>query len=393
MLSATTKDGNIITLVTLSKQAIDELREKEKFYCPICQHKVIIKAGTMMIPHFAHYKTSQCDLKKRGEGEYHYKGKLLLYDWLVAQQIDVSLEAYIPCIQQRPDLLLRWRGRLIAIEYQCATIDRKIVYERNQGYKRANIIPIWILGANQLTRLTSHHIRINSFTLSFLHQFSPTYPTMLFYLCPYKKQLLFLHDLFIVTATKAFAQHTYLPLSSCSFLHFFQRTYIKKATVLRLWRQEKRHFRLQPSGRFRKERIRENWLYNQQIYRDQLPAHIFLPIRSQYKMNVPLWNWQSRFILGFFQYKPFGSMFTVNEAEHFLRKYIVHKIDKQLIRVNARPVLEYIRLLEASGIVESVADEQYKKIASSTKNAYIEQALNADDELLRYFMYNQMQMK
>src|SRR5699024_4561598 len=92
-------------------------------------------------------KTSQCDIKKRGEGEYHYKGKLLLYEWLKSQQKDVKLEAYIPEIKQRPDLLLTVKNKQIAIEFQCATIDPQIIFQRNKGYRRANIIPILILGA------------------------------------------------------------------------------------------------------------------------------------------------------------------------------------------------------------------------------------------------------
>lgn len=392
MLSAKTKAGKYVTLARLSKTTIRQIRREEKFYCPSCRQPVIVKAGTMMIPHFAHKKASICGNQTGGESDYHYKGKLLLYEWLLDQHIDVTLEEYIPSIQQRPDLLLRIRGRLIAIEYQTATIDRKIIDERNQGYNRANVIPIWILGANQLTRLRSHHFKINSFSLAFLHRFSASYPTMLFYLCPQKKQFSFLHDVFMIDKRKALARQTYLPLSQSSFQDFFQCTFFSKETLHSLWQKEKKSFRLRPRTRHWPSRAWRNWLYEKKLHIDYLPAHIFLPIRSQYKMSVPLWEWQSRFLLDFFQKLEKGSIFSVQHAEHFLQRYMIRKMDTPLIRVKARPVLEYILLLQKAGIVDGVGNGQFRKIGMSKKYRHIEQALNGDDEFLHYFMYNRLQM-
>lgn len=393
MLTALTKSGKSVTLAWLTKHEIIAIRKQETFYCPSCRHPVIVKAGEIMVPHFAHVHDSVCTSLNGGEGEYHYKGKLLLYDWLIQQQINVTLEEYIPSIQQRPDLLLRVRGRLIAIEFQCATIDRQIVYQRNQGYKRANIIPIWILGANQFTRLTSHHIQVTPFTLSFLQRFSINHPTMLFYFCPQRKQFSFVHDLFLINQKKALAQQIYIPLSQCSFYNLFRGKFFTKEIILSLWRKEKRSFRLRPRSVFGRERVWQNWLYEKQMHIDYLPAHIFLPIRSQYKMTVPLWNWQSRFMLGFFQSLQIGATFSVEQAEQSLKKYFTRRMDKQLIRVEGRPVLEYLQLLCETGILEKVNESHFRKLQTPIQYDHIEQALEGDDELLRRFMYNQIQIE
>src|SRR5690625_1757035 len=172
MLQAQSKDGKFITLANLKKSEIEFHRKVSKFFCPTCKQPVMIKSGSKTIPHFAHYPNTNCPANTYGEGPYHKKGKLLLYRWLKKQKLNVSLEKYIPKINQQPDLFLTINEKKIAIEYQCSKISAQEILTRNRGYLNAGIQPIWILGANLFRRKTAYHLRLDQFTLKFVHQFS-----------------------------------------------------------------------------------------------------------------------------------------------------------------------------------------------------------------------------
>src|SRR5699024_6579963 len=382
-----TKDGNVITLATISKQAIDELRYKEKFYCPVCKHKVIIKAGTVMIPHFAHHTKSKCDLEQRGEGEYHYKGKLLLYEWLKIQQKNVKLEAYIPKIKQRPDLLLTVKNKQIAIEFQCATIDSRTIIQRNKGYKRANIIPIWILGANLFKRKSSYHFQTSRFITSFIHRFSHHYPTTLFFFCPHSEQLSLVQDIIPTSSHRAIAKQCFIPLNKATFYHLFLKQYFTNEELYSIWREELRLFRLGKRNNFGSDRAWRIWLYEQGLHIDHVPTHIYLPIRSQYTMKVPLWRWQSRFVLEFLRKQALGTVFSIHQENAFLRQFQKRKIDYPLIHEVEDPIKEYLYLLSRVGILKQINETEFRIISSPHDYKYIEAALDGDNEVLYKIMY------
>lgn len=388
MLTARTKDGQYITLATMSKQDIYQLRQENTFYCPACNGLVIVKAGDVIIPHFAHHDEHDCPDREGGEGAYHYKGKLLLYEWLLEQQMDVKLEPYLSQLQQRPDLLLKVKNRIIAIEFQCAKVDQRTIFKRNQGYERANIIPIWILGANLFKRTSSNHVQMNHFTSSFIHRFSVKHPTTLFYFCPQSKQLSIVQDLIYTSPNKALGTQTFIPLSKATFFHLFLKRTFSNVELFSLWRNEKKMFRLRKKSNYGSERKWRNWLYNKHLHIDYLPAHIFLPIRSQYRMKAPLWHWQSRLLLGFIEQIPVNEIFTLYQAEQYVQMDQQNKIDKRLIRYEDHPVVEYLQLLCQTGLLAQVGMIEYKKQRSLLYFKQIEEALAGDNELLNRFMYN-----
>src|SRR5699024_9228468 len=140
-------------IATKSTKEITILR-KEKFYCPQCLERVMIRAGPKTIPHFAHHRHSNCPSHK-GESEYHETGKLILFQWLKQQQLHVQLEAFLPGIKQIPDILVTINNKRIAIEFQCSKIRVSDIIQRNKGYEKLKIIPIWILGEKLLKRINS----------------------------------------------------------------------------------------------------------------------------------------------------------------------------------------------------------------------------------------------
>lgn len=128
-------------------------------YCPGCREDLVFRQGMVNQAHFAHKCHSLCQTFSEGETRAHIEGKLLLFEWFKKEEIKVELEAYLPELNQRPDLLIKYKGRLIAIEYQCSPISKEKIKSRTEGYVRNDIKVIWILGEKLKVKrtLTSRH--------------------------------------------------------------------------------------------------------------------------------------------------------------------------------------------------------------------------------------------
>lgn len=384
ILRARTKEGHDVTLALLPKHQIEKLRKETEFYCPECHASVVVRAGAKVIPHFAHRSTLHCSIQG-GEGVYHQKGKLLLYEWLKNQHITTELEKYIPSIKQRPDLFIQIGQRQIAIEFQCATISQAEIRNRTIGYQRAKIIPIWILGANHFKRTSHHQLKINHFMRSFIQQFSSDLPTTLFYFCPLTKQFSIVNDLYMTSPNRALATFHFKHMNRLSFVQLFSKRYLSRKMLYTLWKNEKRKFRLRQNSQYGKELKWHYWLYEKGLHRDKLPSIIYLPIQSQYKMNVSLWNWQSRFIIDFFHPLSIGESFHQSKVMRFLRPFMCDN------EAAYQPIEQYMYYLEQLNMIENISDEIYVKRKSVHFYNRIDQAINGDDELLNRFMYNQRQ--
>lgn len=69
-------------------------RQGEKYYCPECGEKLILRKGKTKIAHFAHYSKSKC-LFGEGETYEHLLGKQQIFEWARAQGWNAELEVYI----------------------------------------------------------------------------------------------------------------------------------------------------------------------------------------------------------------------------------------------------------------------------------------------------------
>lgn len=116
------------------------------FFCPACKEKVFLKRGVKKAAHFCHYKTSTCQSFSEGETPTHLAGKRFLYDFMKQSGFDVTLEAYLPEINQRPDLLVKKAGQVVAIEFQCSPISIEKINQRTRGFQSAGYKVVWILG-------------------------------------------------------------------------------------------------------------------------------------------------------------------------------------------------------------------------------------------------------
>ncbi|WP_225744366.1 competence protein CoiA [Marinilactibacillus sp. Marseille-P9653] len=141
-------------------------RNLKKLYCPTCKQSVFLKKGALKVPHFSHYKKEACESFSEGETMEHLNGKLQLYTILKNYKLNVELEAYLPNLKQRPDILLNIEQRKIAIEFQCSQLPIQKMLERTRNYLKHGYQPYWILGDRffkntQMTQLKRSFIRFN----------------------------------------------------------------------------------------------------------------------------------------------------------------------------------------------------------------------------------------
>jgi len=393
MLQAKNKKGKLVTLALLTKLEIEKIKsEKYEFHCPTCGSSVIMKAGSVMIPHFAHQSSMDCPQQEGGESVYHEQGKLMLYRWLRSQHLDAQLEVFIPEINQRPDILLQVNNRLIAIEYQCARIPQEEVRSRNQGYIEKGIIPIWIIGANRLKRKSRHHFKVDQLTLKFLHQFSSHSPKLLYYFCPNTLQFISVHDISIQRNGTGLGKIYVRSLPQLTFKDIFIPHWLPNDLFWKMWHKEKKRFRLQKKKLYGEELAWQQWLYLKHTHLEYLPSIIHLPTASQFRMKTPSWNWQSRICLEILDPLSVGQTFHLKACIRLLHRQIIPSSYFPLIHAAGElPVTQYLRLLEQIDIIEEIAEETYRKITPLTFHKHIEDSLHADEILINQLKSNKIQ--
>lgn len=143
MLSVETKLGERISVLDYSKNELEEMRRRT-FYCPGCHHAVRLKNGPILSAHFAHISGEICQSFSEGETEEHLKGKKLIAEWCERSSIPYELEAYLPELKQRPDVLINEK---LAIEFQCSPLSLERFKERTEGYLVNGYEVIWLLGS------------------------------------------------------------------------------------------------------------------------------------------------------------------------------------------------------------------------------------------------------
>src|SRR5699024_12140231 len=87
------------------------------------------------------------------------------------------------------------------------------------------------------------------------------------------------------------------------------------------WIHEKKGFRSVYNKIYWRELKRRQWLNKKCFYIEQLPGVFHLPVATQYLMKVPVWHWQSRFLLDFLHPLPIHGVFSLNEVNQFLRPF------------------------------------------------------------------------
>ncbi|WP_196493878.1 competence protein CoiA [Ornithinibacillus caprae] len=387
MLQAKTQIGVVTSLTKLTSNEILELKKHKRFFCPTCNEEVIIKAGSQVAPHFAHLSKVNCPANEKGEGAYHEQGKLLLLKWLKDQGYQVSLEAYLPKINQRPDILLKINGKHIAIEYQCARIPTEVIHKRNTGYRSIGITPLWILGANQFKRESSNLIKIDPFTLQFLHQFKTPNQHSLYYFDPNTNVLTTAQDLYEVKKRKALAKLKFSHLDQVLFRSMFLYRQFTKNQLLTNWIYEKNKFRVQPrKNSYGNDLKWKRLLYQKGIAIDHLPSIIYLPVSSQFLMKTPLWDWQSRIVLDMINPLKIGAHFSIGKCFALLRNQSFSSDHFSMLHTIESPIKQYLQWLCKLNIIQQRSATIYEKIREVEFYQHIEEAVMGDKQLIYTLM-------
>ncbi|MFC0232428.1 competence protein CoiA [Vagococcus entomophilus] len=139
MLLAENEKGQVVS--ALAKQSSSTRRSR--YRCLACHQIVILRAGPHKRAHFAHLRKEACEAYTEGETPEHLLGKQLLKEWCQEQGLSYQLEAYLPDLQQRPDLLIEGH---YAIEFQCSPISLEMLLKRTENYKKYGYEVFWMVG-------------------------------------------------------------------------------------------------------------------------------------------------------------------------------------------------------------------------------------------------------
>jgi len=381
MLQALNERGELIILSTLRQREINQLR-KHLFYCPQCKEQVIIRAGSRVIPHFAHLPESLCTIDHGGESDYHKRAKLILYEWFQSYNFSkVYLELFLPTINQRPDILIKTNDKMIAVEFQSASISPELLRQRNEGYAKANIIPFWIIGENQLKALGKNHsFQINAFMHQLIQSYRPNEPSKLVYFCPHKAKFTVLNDLHFYRQTKAYARPETFYLDNIHFKQLFLPYPFPRSSLYRHWYEEKRRFRLAAHRVTGKELHFRQWLYQKQVHVEQLPSLIHLPIASQYKMKTPIWHWQARLVLDLLHPLKISSAINISQCKAYIKDDINPYYQNDMTEI----IEQYFDHLVLAQVFVKRGEEEWEKIRHFRFHRYIEASLKADKILMTY---------
>ncbi|WP_179860781.1 competence protein CoiA [Sporosarcina koreensis] len=175
ILTATTEDGTPVVLDTsLSRDMLTAWKTSGRFQCPQCKEPVLLKAGTVRIPHFAHRPGSDCQSRfSEGESAAHLSGKQLLYGLFRRLGKQPVLEPLLTELAQRPDLLIIHGNDTIPIEFQCSRIPPDLKDSRSAGYRSVGMTPIWLLRTPETSEGRAEGVDLYSFS-SFHQQFITT---------------------------------------------------------------------------------------------------------------------------------------------------------------------------------------------------------------------------
>lgn len=142
--------------VMIGRDPLSDLRrfsDARRLACPACRASVILRAGPILAPHFAHMAGAECSRAcGEPETEEHRTGKDALAAWLRERIPDAhtELEAFIAETGQRADIRVNSTAGPFVIEFQCADLDWRQWRRRHCLYRAAGLRDLWVLGGSRL---------------------------------------------------------------------------------------------------------------------------------------------------------------------------------------------------------------------------------------------------
>ncbi|WP_223877254.1 competence protein CoiA [Lactiplantibacillus pingfangensis] len=266
----------------------DSAKRQVNYWCPGCHAPVRLKHGTVMVAHFAHQANEACDTFSEGETAEHLLGKQQLAAWFAAAGYTVQIEARLPEIHQRPDVLVRLgEGQPLALEFQCSPIALEQLTQRTQGYRDHGYRVLWLLGSPY-----QHRLRTNSNALKFL-QYYATWGCFLCYWLTRENGIKLLSNLMTIDGEPLSYQHEQWSAKQISVLTLLAHRPVKLAEI-----QVPDHFR-QYQQRLLLGRLShqagivslQTACYQQGGTLAQLPSWVFITVAKIPILKTTYLNW------------------------------------------------------------------------------------------------------
>lgn len=362
MLLAKNKEGEITSLITLSKDEL-ELHRKTSFYCPCCQGRVYVKAGRIKIPHFAHASYETCDFATEGESQEHLQGKKQLYEWLIEQGLDVEIEKYFPQFKQRADLYFESRGKKYAIEFQCSIITLEDIKRRTQMYFHHHITPIWILNSRLLKSKYQNEYALTPFQW-YVSSGSKLAPRLLSY-SPSQRQFTILKQLTPFSSRLTISFPQIFQQKHLSFSQLFQESVIYPLAHHQ-WMARKQLWRMNTATYSTFYQAFHEAMYSAKLYPATFPNEIGIPVPYMHMYETNSIQWQFWLYDKVIKQKMPGDIIQFQEWKSTLIQCIKER--KIVLRLlpffNSNnpflPLEQYIVMLEKLGVITRVTDGTYK---------------------------------
>jgi competence protein CoiA len=393
MLTAIRKSGKFINTADFTdRETLRKLKVKEgSFLCPVCREKVMLKVGSRKIPHFAHYKEHSCEASFENESEYHLKGKLDIYRWLIAHNVHARLETYIKSIKQRPDICFVYGGKKFAVEFQCSPIPESLFASRTKAYKEAGFTPIWILGGKEIRRTSARKASFPEFHFSFVNRSSDG-PYYLLSYCPDAQCFIFLSNIFPLTIRNVLTDFSVIPLAEMKLPSLVTAPRRVPCYLPAGWQKEicklLQTYTLTPNT-FKHPFYMA--IYQAGLNLSLLPPHIGIPVRHSPLISTPPLVWQGYLHADCFIGLQPGEKVTENAILQSLKR----RIRAGDVKVRELPltegeyslaITEYLSHLSASGIFQFEGEGKYRLVQDLIVPKTI-----SDAELLRMCFYKRME--
>nr|WP_289039100.1 competence protein CoiA family protein [uncultured Allobacillus sp.] len=351
MLVAKDKHGKLITAYKKNEQEISQLRH-DAFTCPECNEKVILRAGRIKVPHFAHEQQGSCSVRQ-GESAEHLNGKIDIKQWCHYQGYPSALEYALPEVGQRIDVVAKIGKTPVAFEYQCASISLEEFEARTNGIRKAGFMPIWIFGEQYLNSLYNHSFRLSPLMKSAITKEPPfNQPILLFYSTSQKRLTILTQ--FFSSQFRCFVQRKHIPLQKVGIELFRNMPMNFPLTNFKTyWLKEKQRLRtMQRKHTSEHDKKFMLMLYQQYLHPQYLPACIHLPVQSSYRLLIPNYIWQTQFLLSCWKKKNIGEEISWTEALTSCNELFTNTITTQFSTHWVHPLYEYLTLLSSFGYLQ-----------------------------------------
>lgn len=363
LLTAKNQLGETVYIGDCIRKEEGQRLKNGQYFCPVCNGKLVIKLGVQRISHFAHIHLSTTCVEYERESEYHMRAKLQLYRWLETQSSKVEVEAFLPEINQRPDLMFTFQGKSYCVEYQCSPISAELFEKRSNGYLTNGMIPLWILGGNRIQRKQTHSITLSKFQSLFLKRnqtgdwYLPSY-------CPSIQSFITVSNLHPLSSQTMQCDCELLPLNQQQLSQWLNPS-IHPTFHVSSWRKGIQQIK-DNIIRYQSAKIFLQEMYVNRLHLHLLPPYVGVPLRNNLILETSPIIWQMYMILDNLIFKELGSVLT----HDYVYKRFINRIKKNHIKIRSTVnptekqimtlIHEYIFLLTKCQILKEVRPNLYR---------------------------------